>query len=125
VIVVALPTDVTGPVKFASVVTVAALPVTLPLIGFVTVKFPSVPTDVNEELTTLLASVVPVSVPAAAVTVMFEAPVKVTPLIWAPGESADAVAALPLVFDVIEAGRSVAAIERNAGALPPAKFAKN
>ena len=28
-----------GPVKFAFVVTVAALPVTLPAIGFVTVKF--------------------------------------------------------------------------------------
>jgi hypothetical protein len=53
------------------------------------------------------------------------APVNVTPLIVAPGESAEAVAALPDVFDVIVAGRSVAAIERNAGALPPVVFAKN
>ena len=46
VMVVALPVEVTSPVKFAFVVTVAALPVTLPAIGLVTVKPVNVPTDV-------------------------------------------------------------------------------
>ena len=39
-IAVAFPTDVTGPVKFALVVTVAALPVTLPVMGLVKVLTP-------------------------------------------------------------------------------------
>jgi len=43
----------------------------------VTVKLVSVPTLVNEELTTLLANVVPVSVPAAAATVQDEPRVQV------------------------------------------------
>ena len=40
---------------------VAALPVTLPLIGFVTVKLPNVPTEVSDELTTFGASVFPIN----------------------------------------------------------------
>ena len=43
---VALPTLVTGPVKLAFVVTVAALPVMLPAIGAVTVNPVKVPTEV-------------------------------------------------------------------------------
>lgn len=35
------------------------------------------------------------------------------------------VAAVPVVFEVMVAGRSVAAIERNAGAEPAPEFAKN
>ena len=45
-----------------------ALPVTLPAIGFVTVKFPSAPTEVNDDPVTPAASVVPVNVPAGAIT---------------------------------------------------------
>ena len=78
---VALPTEVMGPVKLASVVTVAALPVMLPTIGLVTVRSVSVPKLVSEEAVTPEAKVVPVSVPAAAVTVMFPVPSKETPLI--------------------------------------------
>jgi len=73
---------------FCKAVAVAAFPVvepeepvTDPLIGFVTVRFASVPTLVSEELTTVAFSVVPVSVPAAAVTVMSAVPLKLTPLI--------------------------------------------
>jgi hypothetical protein len=64
--VVALPTEVTGPVKFAFVVTVAALPVTLPTIGAVTVKFTSVPTVVKFDPVTVDFKVVPVNVSASA-----------------------------------------------------------
>ena len=52
-------------VVYTPLVTVPALPVTLPLIAFVTVKSVSVPTLVKLELTTLLARVVPVSALAA------------------------------------------------------------
>ena len=45
-IAVALPTLVTGPVKLALVVTVAALPVMLPAMGAVTVNPVNVPTEV-------------------------------------------------------------------------------
>jgi hypothetical protein len=43
-----------------------ALPVTLPVIGFVTVRLTSVPTDVRLEEVTPAARVFPVSVPAGA-----------------------------------------------------------
>ena len=76
----AFPTEVIAPVRFAFVVTVAALPVMLPEIGFVTVKFVSVPTDVRDELKIFDASVAPVNVPASAAIVMFEDPSKLTPL---------------------------------------------
>ena len=48
-----MPELVIGPVKLAFVVTVAALPVTLPVIGFITVRSVNVPTEVKEELTTV------------------------------------------------------------------------
>ena len=73
---VSVPTDVivgcaavvTVPAVVADVadVAVAALPLTLPTIVFVTVRFVSVPTVVKLEVTTFEASVVPVRVPAAA-----------------------------------------------------------
>lgn len=61
-------------------VAVAAFPVIEPEIGFVTVRFVSVPTDVSDEAVTPEASVEPVSVPAAAVTVMSAVPSKAVPL---------------------------------------------
>jgi len=54
---------------YTPLVTVAALPVMLPVIVFVTVKFVSVPTVVKLLVTTLGASVVPVNWLAAAVIV--------------------------------------------------------
>lgn len=73
---------------FCKAVAVAAFPVvepedpvTEPTIGFVTVRLTRVPTLVSEEATTLELRVVPVSVPAAAVTVMSAVPSKETPLI--------------------------------------------
>jgi hypothetical protein len=65
----------------ASFVAVAAFPVIEPAIGFVTVRFASVPTDVSDEAVTVEFSVVPVSVPAAAATVMSVEPLNETPLI--------------------------------------------
>jgi hypothetical protein len=55
------------------------------------------PTVVREEVTTLLLSVVPVSVPAAAVTVIAAVPSKFVPLIARAVARAVAVAALPVV----------------------------
>jgi hypothetical protein len=70
---VELPTLVIGPVRFALVVTVAALPVVelelpviLPTMGLVTVRFVSVPTLVRLEPVTVAFRLVPVKVPAAA-----------------------------------------------------------
>jgi hypothetical protein len=70
---VAFPTLVIGPVRFALVVTVAALPVVepelpviLPTIGLVTVRFVSVPTLVKLEPVTVALRLLPVRVPAAA-----------------------------------------------------------
>lgn len=119
-IAVAFPVDVIGPVKFAlvaTVVAVAALPDILipavPALIFAGVKLVKdapetapkepdhvpdviVPTEVRDDATTFDARVVPVSVPAAAATVIGDAPVKVTPLIAAPGVNADAVEAFPV-----------------------------
>jgi len=99
----AVPSKLTPLIVLAvcNAVAVAALPVTLPAIGLVTVKLPSVPTDVNEEVTTLLAKVVPVSVPAAAGTVMFAEPSKLTPLIVLGVASVVAVPALPVTLPAI------------------------
>ena len=70
---VSVPTEViagcAAVVTVPAVVAVAALPVMLPEIGFVTFKLISVPTDVKLDATTLFASVAPVNVPAAATTV--------------------------------------------------------
>jgi hypothetical protein len=57
---------------------------------------PIVPTDVREDVTTVLFSVVPVSVPAAAVTVIFAVPSKLTPLIVLAVASFVAVSAFPV-----------------------------
>lgn len=78
----------------------------LPEIGFVTVKLPNVPTLVSDELTTLDAKVVPVSVPAAAATVISAVPLKETPLIFLAFcsivalNALDAVAAFPEILIV-------------------------
>ncbi len=84
-ILVALPTLVIGPVKLALVVTVAAFPRIDPEIGLVTVRFVRVPTEVKEDVTTVVFKVVPVSVPAAAGTVMSIVPLNRTPFIFLPG----------------------------------------
>jgi hypothetical protein len=55
----------------------------------------TVPTDVREEVTTVEFNVVPVNVPAAAVTVIAALPSNATPLIFLGVVS---VAALPVVF---------------------------
>ena len=77
----------------------------LPEIGAVTVRLPSVPTEVKEEESTLAASVLPVKVPAAAVAVMLilEVPSKETPLIVLGVAKAVAVAALPVTLPEIGA----------------------
>jgi hypothetical protein len=92
-------------VAVVALVAVPALPVTLPEIGAVTVRLPSVPTEVKDEETTFAASVVPVKVPAAAVAVMFilEVPSKETPLIVLGVASAVAVPALPVTLPEIGA----------------------
>jgi hypothetical protein len=89
----------------AKAVAVAALPVTLPEIGAVTVRLLSVPTEVREEESTFAASVVPIKVPASAVavTLILEVPSKATPLIVLGVASAVAVAALPVTLPEIGA----------------------
>jgi hypothetical protein len=79
-------------------VTVAAFPVTEPEIGLVTVKLVSVPTDVRDELRMFAANVVPVRVPAVAVTVISAEPLNDTPLMLRAVASVVAVAAFPVVF---------------------------
>jgi Rieske Fe-S protein len=89
----------------ARAVAVAALPVTLPEIGAVTVRLPSVPTEVKDEESTLAASVLPVKVAASdvAVMLMFEVPLNATPLIVLGVANAVAVAALPVTLPEIGA----------------------
>lgn len=107
--VIASPKLLTSPVRFeperfaavVAVVAVAALPVMLPAMGFVTVKFARVPTDVSDELRTVDFSVAPVSVLASAVTVMFAEPSKDTPLMVRAVRRVVAVVALPVKFAVI------------------------
>ena len=84
-----------------SFVAVAALPLMLPVIVFVTVKLVNVPTDVSDEAVTPLASVVPVNVAAFAVTVIAAEPSKFTPLIARAVCNTVAVLALPLTLPVI------------------------
>ena len=67
------------PLVYTPLVTVPAFPVTLPAIALVTVRFASVPTEVSEEVTTLDARVVPVSVPAAAAIVPEDPSVMLVP----------------------------------------------
>ena len=66
---VALPTLVIGPVRLAFVVTVAALPVTLPAIGAVTVNPVNVPTEVMAGCAAVVT--VPAVVAVAALPVVF------------------------------------------------------
>jgi hypothetical protein len=91
----------------ARVVAVPALPLTEPVIVFVTVRFARVPTDVKDEAVTPEASVVPVRVPAAAVIVIAAVPSKLVPLIARGVARAVAVDALPVRAPV----KVVAAIE--------------
>ena len=84
----------------ANIVAVPALPVTLPEIAFVTVKFANVPTEVNDEFTTVEFNVVPVRVPAAVVMVISEAPSKAVPLIFFDAANLVAVDALPVKLPV-------------------------
>jgi hypothetical protein len=72
-------------------------PVTLPVIGAVTVSPASVPTLVRLDAVTLDARVAPLNVPAAAVTVIAAVPSKFTPLIARAVCNAVAVAAFPVV----------------------------
>ena len=90
-----------------ALVAVAALPVMLPEIGAVTVRFVRVPTEVKDEEITLAASVLPVMVAASAmaeaVMLMFEVPSKATPLIVLGIARAVAVPALPVTLPEIGA----------------------
>ena len=84
----------------ANFVAVAALPVILPTIGLVTVKFPNVPTLVKLEPVTVDFNVVPVNVSAdAPVAIVISAlPSNATPLMVFEAANLVAVAALPVVF---------------------------
>ena len=90
-------------VIFPAVVAVAALPVTLPTIGFVTVKLAKVPTLVKLELVIVEFNVVPVKVPASAVAeiVISVLPSKGTPLIFFVAANFVAVAAFPFTLPTI------------------------
>ena len=86
----------------ASTVAVAALPVvepeepvTEPVMGFVTVRLTSVPTEVKEEAVTPEFKVAPVKVPAADVIVILPVPSKEVPLIVRAVCRAVAVPAFP------------------------------
>ena len=87
----------------ANFVAVAALPVTLPAIGAVTVKFANVPTLVKLDARTLLASVAPVKFEAAATAeiVISALPSKSTLLIFLGAANFVAVAALPVTLPAI------------------------
>ena len=62
----------------------------------VAVRVDIVPKEVSEEVTTVALSVVPVRVPAAAVTVIFPVPSKLTPLMFLAVCKVVAVEALPV-----------------------------
>ncbi|MFA5838318.1 MAG: hypothetical protein WC837_15360, partial [Bellilinea sp.] len=82
-------------------VAVPALPVIVPVIGFVTAKLVNVPTLVSEELTTFGASVVPVKLLALTNKVISVVPLKDTPFILRAVCNAVAVPALPVIVPVI------------------------
>ena len=84
-----------------ALVAVAAFPVMLPAIGFVTVKFANVPTEVSEELTIVAGSSVPVRPLAAAPIVMSAEPSNATPLMFLLAASLVAVPALPVTAPAI------------------------
>ena len=87
----------------ANLVAVAALPVTLPAIGLVTVKFANVPTLVKLEPVTVDFKVVPanVSADAAAAMVISALPSNATPLIFLGVANLVAVAALAVVDTLV------------------------
>jgi hypothetical protein len=87
------PLIVTGVANF---VAVPALPLILPEIVVDTVNPDNVPTLVKLDVTIVELSVVPVNVPAAAVTVIADDPSKFTPLIATGLANFVAVAALPV-----------------------------
>jgi hypothetical protein len=79
-----------------------AAEVAVPMDAFpLVVRLDNVPTLVKLDDTTLLASVVPVNVPAAAATVMSAVPLKLTPLMVRAVWSAVAVLAFPVRAAVI------------------------
>jgi len=82
-------------------VAVPALPVIVPVIGFVTAKLVNVPTLVNDDAVTLLASVVPVKLLALTNKVISVVPLKDTPFILRAVCNAVAVPALPVIVPVI------------------------
>ena len=69
--------------------------------ALVAVRFPNVPTDVNDELTIFGLSVVPVKVLASMSNVISVVPLKNTPLIFLPVCNAVAVPALPVIVPLI------------------------
>ena len=84
-----------------AVVAVEALPVILPAIALVTVKFANVPTLVKLEPVIVDFNVVPVKVPASAVTVISPLPSNATPFIFLAVANFVAVLAVPAVVAVV------------------------
>jgi len=78
---VSVPVFTVNAVVSVAFVTVAALPLTLPVIVLVTVKSNNVPTLVRDEARTVDFNVLPERVLASAVTVIFAEPSKDTPFI--------------------------------------------
>ena len=81
-----------------AVVEVAALPVILPTIGLVTVKFAKVPTLVKLDPVTVEFKEVPVNVPASTITVISPLPSKSILFIFLAVANLVAVPALPVTF---------------------------
>ena len=88
-------------VIFPAVVAVKALPVILPAIALVTVKFANVPTLVKLEPVIVDFNVVPVKVPASAVTVISPLPSNATPFIFLDVANFVAVLAVSAVVAVV------------------------
>ena len=86
-----------------ALVAVAALPVILPTIGFVTVRFANVPTLVKLEPVTVDFKVFPVKVPASAVAVIVISPLpsNATPFIFLAVANLVAVDAVPADVAVV------------------------
>ena len=97
-------------VAFVASVAVAALPVILPDIGLVTVKLANVPTLVKLDPVIVAFKVVPVNVPASAVTVISALPSNATPLMVFEEANLVAVPALPVVVVAVPAVVAVVAV---------------
>ena len=87
-------------------VVVDAFPVILPTIGLVTVKFASVPRLVKLEFVIVDFNVVPVKVPASAVTVISLLPSKATPLIFLAVDNFLAVDTVSVLFNLVRNAES-------------------